>query len=133
LKDTRDAYVHRIGKGAGPAGAFGDDAIIVNGFSAVRNILARVFTKTPEFSGKFVYRYLAFWSCGLESPFLWDGSEGDSYYLGLGSVEEKDVVALFAPMAGSFRVEREVVPLTDKPASSAPSTKRKSKPRKNQT
>lgn len=95
LKNTRDAYVHRVGKGSGPAGALGGDAIVVDGFSAVRNILGRVFTKTPEFAAKFAYRYLAFWSCGSESPFLWDGKEGDSFYLGLGGVDEKDVVDLF--------------------------------------
>jgi hypothetical protein len=82
LKDARDAYVHRIGKADNRLDAFSGDTIIVNGFAAVRGVLARVMTKTPEFAAKFAYRYLSFWSCGVESPFIWDGAEGDSFYLG---------------------------------------------------
>lgn len=106
LKEARDAYVHRIGKGPRGPGAFDDDSVIVDGFASVRDIIGRVFLKTPEFSAKFVYRFLAYWSCGSEVPFIWDGQEGDGFYLGLGSVRKEAVVALFAPMPGSFSVER---------------------------
>lgn len=123
LKDARDAYVHRIGKGGERAGAFDDDAVIVEGFASVRNVIGRVFLKTPEFAAKFVYRYLAFWSCGSEAPFIWDGAEGDSFYLGLGDVRKEAVVALFAPMPGSFSAERVQFPVEPTPsATSAAST-----------
>ncbi len=132
LKNTRDAYVHRVGKQSGQATVLGDDAVIVNGFSSVRNVLARVLTKTPEFAAKFVYKYLAFWSCGSESPFIWDGSEGDSFYLGLGSIKKEMVAGLFAPMPGSFSAERVALPSTAAapPTRSTPSTGRKQKLRK---
>jgi hypothetical protein len=105
LKDARDAYVHRIGKRSNRLGAFENDSVVVDGFSAVRSIIGRVFTKTPEFAAKFVYRYLAFWSCGSEAPFIWDGSEGHSFYLGLGTVRKESVAGLFAPFPGSFGAE----------------------------
>jgi hypothetical protein len=92
LKDARDAYVHRIGKRSNRLGAFENDSVVVDGFSAVRSIIGRVFTKTPEFAAKFVYRYLAFWSCGSEAPFIWDESEGHSFYLGLGRRRRRKVV-----------------------------------------
>ncbi|MEK7280841.1 MAG: hypothetical protein AAB037_00620 [Chloroflexota bacterium] len=132
LKDTRDAYIHRVGKQSSQATTFGMDAVIVNGFSAVRSILGQVLTKTPEFAAKFVYRYLAFWSCGSESPFIWDGSEGGSFYLGLGNVRKEMVVGLFAPMPGSFSAERTALPSTPAVASArtTPSTGRKREPRK---
>jgi hypothetical protein len=102
LKDARDAYVHRVGKEVGRPEKFGEDAIVIDGFSVVRNILARVLTKTPEFTQRFVYRYLACWSCDSESPFIWDAKEGGSFYLGLGSMAQEAVTSLFAPLAGSF-------------------------------
>ena len=105
LKDARDAYVHRVGKGGQHPGAFDDDSVIVNGFASVRSIIAKVFTKTPEFAAKFAYRYLAFWSCGSEAPFIWDGREGDSFYLGTAGVQKEAVVALFAPVPGSFTAD----------------------------
>jgi hypothetical protein len=114
LKDTRDAYVHKVGKGDGRPDSFGDDAIIVKGFSAVRSVLGRVMTNTPEFASRFVYKFLSFWACGMESPFIWDGAEGDSFYLGLGAVKKEAVVALFAPMPGSFSAERVEPPGTTK-------------------
>jgi hypothetical protein len=110
LKETRDAFVHRIGKQLGDPGTLWNDSILVNGFSAVRSVLARVFTKTPELAARFVYKYLAFWSCGSESPFIWDGSEGDSFYLGQGSVERETVISVFAPMPGSFNADRSAEP-----------------------
>jgi hypothetical protein len=79
-----------------------DDATLVNGFSTVRDVLARVLTKTPEFAAKFAYRYLAFWSCGTESPFIWDGNEGSGFYLGLANVKSEAVVNLYAPVPRSF-------------------------------
>ena len=75
------------------------------GFASVRSIIAKVFTKTPEFAAKFAYRYLAFWSCGSEAPFIWDGREGDSFYLGTAGVQKEAVVALFAPVPGSFTAD----------------------------
>jgi hypothetical protein len=102
LKNTRDAYVHRIGKGMSHKEPLMAESIVVKGFGAVRDITARVLTKTPEFAGRFVYKYLAFWSCGFESPFIWDGKEGDSFYLGLGSINKWKVVDVYAPMPGSF-------------------------------
>lgn len=105
LKNARDAYVHRVGKPSAEGTELGDDEVIANGFSAVRSILARCLTKTPEFATKFVYTYLAFWSCGSESPFIWDGNQGSSFYLGLGSPKREAVVALFAPVPGSFSAE----------------------------
>jgi hypothetical protein len=127
LKDTRDAYVHRVGKGDGRTDAFGDDVVIVKGFRAVRDVLGRVMTKTPEFAARFVYRFLAFWSCGMESPFIWDGEEGHSFYLGPGAVKKEAVVALFAPMPGSFSAEK--VEFPGRPAASPPTSPRGS-PRK---
>jgi hypothetical protein len=101
LKNNRDTYVHRIGKKPGEADVW-NETTLVNGFSTARDILARVLTKTPEFASKYAYRYLAFWSCGMESPFIWDGSEGEGFYLGLADVRTEAVVNLFAPMPGSF-------------------------------
>jgi hypothetical protein len=106
LKDARDAYVHRVGKSGQRPGAFDDDSVVVNGFASVRSVVAKVFTKTPEFAAKFAYKYLAFWSCGSEAPFIWDGREGDSFYLGTADVQKEAVVALFAPVPGSFATER---------------------------
>ena len=102
LKDTRDAYVHRVGKVAEGPNPLVNDTVLVNGFAAVRSVLGRVLAKTPEFAARFAYKYLAYWSCGSESPILWDGAEGDGFYLGLGGVQKEAVVALFAPMRGSF-------------------------------
>lgn len=101
LKNIRDAYVHRLGNESG-AGTLGNDQVIVDGFAAVRSVVERIFTKTPEFAKKFVYKYLAFWSCGFECPFIWDGREGDSFYLGLGDISREAITALFAPIPGSF-------------------------------
>lgn len=107
LKNNRDAYVHRIGKKPGEADVW-DDATLVDGFSTARDILARVLTKTPEFASKFAYKYVAFWSCGMESPFVWDGSEGAGFYLGLADVRPEAVVNLFAPLPGSFSPAEDV-------------------------
>jgi hypothetical protein len=49
----------------------------------------RDLAKTPEFANKFVYKYLACWSCGSESPFMWDGNEGG-------------LAGSFAPLPGFF-------------------------------
>ena len=103
LKEARDVYVHRVGKESSAPDAVTNDAAIVDGFASVRRIIAQVFRKTPEFADKFVYRYLAYWSCESEEPFVWDGSKGDSFYLGLGNVNQEAVAALFAPMPGSFQ------------------------------
>ena len=119
LKDARDAYVHRIGKGGPRPGAFDDDSVVVNGFASVRSVIAKVFTKTPEFAAKFAYKYLAFWSCGSEAPFIWDGCEGDGFYLGTADVQREAVVALFAPVPGSFAAERTEPAIRPSPATGA--------------
>ena len=106
LKEARDAYVHRVGKDGPSLGLLDDDSVIVNGFVSVRSVISKVFTETPEFAAKFAYRYLAFWSCGSEAPFIWDGREGDSFYLGTAEVQKEAVVALFAPVPGSFAADR---------------------------
>lgn len=106
LKNTRDAFMHRVGKDTGYSGVISDDTTLVNGMSAVREVLGQVMTKTPEFAAKFVYSFLSFWSCGSESPFFWDGAEGDTFYLGFASVKKETVAALFAPRPGSFSAER---------------------------
>ncbi len=116
LKDTRDAYMHRIGKDTGRPQALSDDSTLVNGFSTVREILGRVMTKCPEFAAKLSYSFLSFWSCGSESPFVWDGAEGDSIYLGLATVKKEAVVAVFAPRPGSFSAERVTLPSAAKDA-----------------
>lgn len=112
LKDIRDTYVHRIAKANDSSlGLAAMDTTLVKGFEVVRSILGRVLTKTPEFAARFVYRYLAFWSCGSEAPFIWDGAEGNSFYLGLSSVNKEAVVSLFAPIPGSFHIPQGKSPL----------------------
>ena len=102
LKDARDAHMHRIAKAENKPPMFGRDLVVLDGFGAVREVLAQVLTKTPEFADRFVYKYLAYWSCGLESPFMWDGNEGGSFYVGLGNVKQEMISGLFAPLPGSI-------------------------------
>jgi hypothetical protein len=122
LKNTRDAYVHRLGKESG-AGTLENDQVIVEGFAAVRTVVEKVFTKTPEFAKKFVYKYLAFWSCGFECPFVWDAREGDGFYLGLGDVSREAITALFAPMPGSFSNDEAATLASPQTNSTTPATK----------
>lgn len=79
LKNLRDSYVHRLGE-TGMGGKLGDQSIVFDGFA----------------------KYLAFWACGSDSPFLWDGREGNGFYVGLADIPTQSIVALFAPMPGSF-------------------------------
>ena len=135
LKDARDAYVHRVGKRSPRPDAFDDDSVVVNGFASVRSVIAKVFTKTPEFAAKFAYSYLAFWSCDSEAPFIWDGREGDSFYLGTAGVQRDAVVALFAPVPGSFaaaRTDSVFQPTATTSTAAAPASNRKPKTRRRQ-
>jgi hypothetical protein len=90
--------VHRIGKEK-QGGNIADDTTLVNGFSTVRSVTGRIFAQTPEFKSRFVYKYLPFWSCA-ESPFIWDGNEGDSFCFGLAEIRQETIVRLFSPVPG---------------------------------
>jgi hypothetical protein len=100
LKKTRDGYIHRIGKGASIG--FLDKSVLLNGFNAVRTIVAQLFQQTPEFQSRFIYEFLAFWSCKTELPFLWDSADPGVFYLGLLEFDPKKVVSLFAPQRSTF-------------------------------
>ena len=103
LKNARDGYVHRLGKAGGMEGiVFGDATTVVNGMDAVRSVIRQAITETPEFALRFGYTYLAFWSCGMEAPFLWDGNEGSRLYLGLTEPKPESIVPLFAPVPGNL-------------------------------
>lgn len=102
LKNARDSYMHRIGKENAKSLPILDKRIITNGFKGVQKVIAQVFEKTPEFSERFVYKFLSFWSCKNDLPFMWDGKNGDSFYLGLTEIGPEAIVNLYAPMPGSF-------------------------------
>lgn len=102
LKNARDAYVHRIGKGKKHNISMLDKRVIFRGFKSVQNIIREVFEKTPEFSARYVYKFLSFWSCENELPFMWDGTSGDSFYLGLTDIEPEAIIRLYAPKPSSF-------------------------------
>ncbi len=103
LKNARDSHVHRLGKDDNrKEGGLYEVSLVVKGLKAVQALVADVFAKTPELTGKFAYRFLAFWSCRTETPFIWDGREGDGLFLGLGAVDVNHVLQVSAPMPGSF-------------------------------
>jgi hypothetical protein len=102
LKNARDVYIHRIGKEKKKDFSIIDKSVILDGFKSVQKIISQVFEKTPEFSDKFVYKFLSFWSCKNDLPFMWDGKDGDTFYLGLSTVEPEAIINLFAPMPSSF-------------------------------
>jgi len=102
LKNARDSYIHRVGKSDKKSSVILDKRIIIDGFRSVQNIIAQVFEKTPEFSKKFVYKFLSFWSCKNDLPFMWDSKNGDSFYLGLTEMEAKSIIDLYAPIPSSF-------------------------------
>ena len=102
LKNARDGYVHRLGRPEGMGGRFGADSVVFNGMAAVRAVVARVLRETPEFEAKFVYTYLAFWCCGTESPFVWDGNEGERFFVGLAEPTPKTLADLLAPVPGNL-------------------------------
>jgi hypothetical protein len=101
LKNARDIYVHRFGKEGGTADVF-DEKIIFEGLKSVQKVIADVFTKTPEFAERFIYKFLSFWSCGTDAPFIWDGKCGEGFYLGLTELQPENIIGLFAPMPSSF-------------------------------
>jgi hypothetical protein len=102
LKNARDGYVHRLGRPGGMGGKFGDDSVVFNGMAAVRVVIARVIRETPEFAARFVYTYLAFWCCGTEAPFVWDGNEGERFFIGLAEPTSSTLVDLLAPVPGNL-------------------------------
>ena len=106
LKNTRDTYIHRIGKENKKPSSILDKRVITAGFKSVQNVIAQVFENTPEFSERFVYKFLSFWSCKNDLPFMWDGKSGNSFYLGLTEMEPEAIVNLYAPMPSSFSLLR---------------------------
>lgn len=102
LKNTRDGFVHRLGKPGGVQDLMSQDTVVTEGMAAVRMLMAQLFSKTPEFSGRFGYTFLSFWSCGCEEPFLWDGREGKRFYLGLAAPKIDAVLDLRAPELGNL-------------------------------
>lgn len=101
LKNARDAYTHRVGKDYEGTDIFNKN-VILKGFKSVQNVIRAVFQKTPEFSERFIYKFLSFWSCSNDLPFVWDGRSGDSFYLGLTDIKTENIIELFAPMESSF-------------------------------
>lgn len=109
LKNARDTYIHRIGKGSKRRGpSLMDKTVILKGFKSVQNIIGEIFQKTPEFSNKFTYKFLTFWSCKNQLPFFWDGSDGNAFYVGLTEVEPKAIIEFFAPKPSMFSLFDEV-------------------------
>jgi len=107
LKNARDSYVHRLGKNDKKNAFSLDKKVIISGFKSVQEIISQVFENTPEFSERFIYKFLTFWSCKNELPFLWDGRSGNSFYLGLTEMEPEAIINLYAPMESSFeKMER---------------------------
>jgi hypothetical protein len=102
LKNARDGYVHRLGRPSGTGGKFGNEAVVFDGMAAVRAVIGRVLRETQEFSARFAYKYLAFWCCGTESPFLWDGNEGQRFFVGLAEPLASTLADLLAPVPGNL-------------------------------
>lgn len=102
LKNARDGYVHRLGRSGGIGERFAEDPVVFNGMAAVRAVIARVLKETPEFAARFAYTYLAFWCCGTESPFVWDGNEGQRLFVGLAEPKPKTLADLLAPVPGNL-------------------------------
>ena len=102
LKNARDSYVHRVGKEDKKHSSFLDKKVIISGFKSVQEIISQVFEKTPEFSERFIYKFLSFWSCKNDLPFMWDGKSGKSFYLGLTEMNPEAIINLYAPMESSF-------------------------------
>ena len=105
LKNARDAYVHRIGKGETNFSQIVNIDLIPKGFKSVQKIISNIFKKTPEFAERFVYKFLSFWSCENELPFLWDARCGNSVYLGLTDVKVESIIGLYASNPRSFSVD----------------------------
>jgi hypothetical protein len=102
LKNARDGYVHRLGRPSGMGGKFGNESVVVDGMAAVRALIGRVLRETPEFSSRFAYKYFAFWCCGTESPFVWDGNEGQRFFVGLAEPKASTLADLLAPVPGNL-------------------------------
>lgn len=102
MKTSRDSYTHRIGKDEAERTRILERSIVVDGLGAVRAVLGQALTLTPELAERFVYKYLAFWSCGQEKPFLWDGNQGSNFYLGLLDFDPETIKNLLAPKNASF-------------------------------
>lgn len=102
LKNARDGYVHRLGRPGGMGGKFAEESVVFDGMAAVRAVIARVLRETPEFAARFAYTYLAFWCCGTESPFIWDGNEGHRFFVGLAEPKPSTLADLLAPVPGNL-------------------------------
>lgn len=105
LKNARAAYVHRIGKEETKFSQIVNLDLIPDGFKSVQKIISDIFKKTPEFAERFVYKFLSFWSCENELPFLWDARCGNSIYLGLTNVKPESIIELYASNPRSFSVQ----------------------------
>lgn len=102
LKNARDGFVHRLGRPGGMGGQFGNESVVLDGMAAVRSVIGRVLTETPEFAARFAYIYLAFWCCGTDAPFVWDGSEGNRFFVGLAEPDAQDIARVMAPVMGNL-------------------------------
>lgn len=103
LKNARDGFVHRLGKSQpSKRTSFLDASVAFDGLKAVQSLIETVFAKTPEFSSRFIYRFLSFWSCNTDSPWIWDGCQGNAFHLGLGRIEFAQIMTLHAPVPAQF-------------------------------
>jgi hypothetical protein len=108
LKNARDVFVHRLGKErSNKGGLLGlDQSLVIDGLHSVQKTIQRIFEKTPEFSSRFVYKYLSFWSCGFDSPFIWDGHDGNGFYFGIAKIDVNDILNLYAKVPNSFTLAK---------------------------
>jgi hypothetical protein len=103
LKNARDGFVHRLGKTqSSPLASFIDPDTSLKGLKAAQRVIGDVFAKTPEFASRWTYVFLRYWSCCTDSPWIWDGCQGDVFHLGPGKVEFETIMALHAPLPAQF-------------------------------
>lgn len=102
LKNTRDLYQHRLGKEDTCENFILNKRIAIDGMQAVQKVIEDIFTKTPEFSDRFIYTYFRHWSCGTTSPFVWDGRCGNGFCFGLIKINLANIIGTYAPMPNSF-------------------------------
>jgi hypothetical protein len=104
LKRARDNYTHRIGKGTSESFQLLDVRTLFEGYHAACTYIADLFEQTPEFAARFVYKYLAFWACRSEAPFIADANEGGLFYLGLQHYQPELIRDLMAPQKSTFAI-----------------------------
>ena len=103
LKNSRDGFVHRLGKAkSSPMSSFINPDTALKGLKAAQSVIGDVLAKTPEFAGRWTYVFLRYWSCCTDSPWIWDGCQGDVLHLGLGKVDFETVMALHAPLPAQY-------------------------------